>query len=200
MTDVDEIGLRESRISAGAHELYRSLVDGFMVDGSIPGLDKTAQLRELASEDWLALDDAGRVSVLYPFSLTSTGIEVVLRGVTRYAMCAIDALGIAPMLGADVEIRTSCPVSGDPLLINVGPSGQVSADPDSVVVLRRRQTGAAHLSRCAATRFFSSSETAVDWRAAHGEAEDVILSLGEAFREAGMIFGCCYSSGVRMML
>lgn len=191
---------RESRVSPAAHQLYRELIDGFLATGNVQGSGNIDLLRELAGEDWLALDEDGRVMVLYPFSLTPTGIEVTVDGTERQAMCAIDALGIAAMLDAEVRVRTTCSLSGAPLQIGIDASGSVSSTPDGAVVLRRRQGGAAHLSRCAATRFFRSAADAEQWHAGDGEDGDEVLSLAEAYREASVIFGRAYRDGVRLVI
>lgn len=189
---------RESRVSPAAHRLYRELIDGFLATSNVPDGGDRNLLRELAGEDWLALDDAGRVSVLYPFSLSSSGIDVTVNGVERQAMCAIDALGVAAMLNAEVRIEATCPVSGE--YLDIGVDGSVSSNPPGVVVLRRRQGGSAHLSRCAATRFFRSATDAEAWRAGSGADGDVVLSLADAYREASDVFGRAYSDGVRMVI
>ena len=44
-------------------------------------------------------------------------------GRERYACCAIDALGIAPMVGQPVEIRSRCHHCGTPLEFSATPEG-----------------------------------------------------------------------------
>ena len=64
----------------------------------------------------VALDDddlirmrAGQIDVAYPFSGMPTPFRLRLSGGReRYACCATDALGIAPMVGEPVEITSSC--------------------------------------------------------------------------------------------
>lgn len=195
-----ELGLHESRVSDSALDVYCLLVDGLLETGqAAPGLDRSL-LSELAAQDWIAVDAGGDVQVVYPFSLAETDISVEVNGRERYAMCAIDALGIAPMLSVDVLIRTTCPFSGTALEIRAGEHRVEASQPDSTVILRRRQSGAAHVSRCAATRFFRSEDDAAHWRSANGAETDVILTLPDAFEEATAIFGRCYSDGVRMVL
>jgi hypothetical protein len=80
----------------------------------------------------VALDDedlirvrAGHIDLAYPFSASPTAFVVDLgrgRG-ERYACCAIDALGLAPMLGQPVRIRSQCHHCGMPLALSVDPSG-----------------------------------------------------------------------------
>jgi hypothetical protein len=64
------------------------------------------------------------VDVAYPFSAFPTPFVVRLAdGQERYACCAIDALGIAPMLAQRVRIRSRCHHCGEPLELGVDPAG-----------------------------------------------------------------------------
>lgn len=66
----------------------------------------------------------GHVDIAYPFSAAPTPFIVRLsEGAERFTCCAIDALGVAPMLRHRVHIRTRCHDCNAPL--------DFSADPDS---------------------------------------------------------------------
>ncbi|MFD4210880.1 organomercurial lyase, partial [Micromonospora tulbaghiae] len=70
-------------------------------------------LAELACEDFLTLDAAGRISAAYPFCAVPTPHRLRLAsGVEAWAMCAIDALGVAAMLHQDVTVSSCDPVDG----------------------------------------------------------------------------------------
>lgn len=198
--DLETIGLRESRVSASSLELFRLMIDSVLQTGRVQKVAARAQLIELAAHDWLAANADGTVNVVYPFALEPSDIAVTLQDVERYAVCAIDALGIAPMLDTDVVVRAVCPQSGANLRIEVDKRDLPVSEPEGVVVLRRRQRGAAHSNRCAATRFFLSADEAARWRSSNGDEADVILTLQDAYKEATAIFGRCYSDGVRMVL
>ena len=93
-----------------------------------------ATLAKLDEEDLLRIE-AGRVDLAYPFSASSTPFRVDLgegRG-DRYVCCAIDALGIAPMLGRPVRIRSECHHCGRPMELSVDPSG-IGAETSDVMV------------------------------------------------------------------
>jgi hypothetical protein len=81
-------------------------------------------LAKLDEDDLLQIR-AGRVDIAYPFSASPTAFVVDLgqgRG-ERYACCAIDALGMAPMLGQHVRIRSRCHHCAVPVELSVDPSG-----------------------------------------------------------------------------
>ena len=68
----------------------------------------------LDDEDLIQIRE-GRIDVAYPFSALPTPFVVVLAsGEERYACCAIDALGMAPMVGQRVHIRSRCHDCGHP--------------------------------------------------------------------------------------
>jgi hypothetical protein len=80
-------------------------------------------LARLDEDDLIQIRD-GLVDVAYPFSAFPTPFVVQLAdGQERYACCAIDALGIAPMLAQRVRIRSRCHHCGEPLELGVDPAG-----------------------------------------------------------------------------
>lgn len=65
-------------------------------------------LSALDNDDLIRIHD-GEIDIAYPFSASPTPFIVRLPdGRERYACCAMDALGIAPMVGQRVEIRSRC--------------------------------------------------------------------------------------------
>ena len=65
-------------------------------------------LAVLDNDDLIRIHD-GEIDIAYPFSASPTPFIVRLPdGRERYACCAMDALGIAPMVGQRVEIRSRC--------------------------------------------------------------------------------------------
>ena len=145
--------------------------------------------------DWAGRDDAGAIVALYPFSLVPTPVRVWLDASERFAMCAIDALGVAPMLDHETRIESRCPVCDAALALTVGPEGVRAASPETIGIVYRRTVGPAHLSRCGATRFFCSPDDARAWLATNGGAEDVLLSAEAAFARGREIFAGWYRDG-----
>jgi Alkylmercury lyase len=66
----------------------------------------------------------GLIDIAYPFSAAPTQFLVRLPGGRdRYACCATDALGIAPMIGERIEIRTARHHCSAPLEFSATPEG-----------------------------------------------------------------------------
>lgn len=95
---------------------------------------------ELTYEALVALDRddvirvrGAHVDVAYPFCAAPTHFAVRLpEGQERYACCALDALGIAPMLGQSVRIRSRCHHCREPLQFS---AGRHSPEPDAAGVM-----------------------------------------------------------------
>lgn len=98
-------------------------------------------LAELDTEDFLALDAQGEVRAAYPFSAFQTRHRVRLGGeVEVWSMCAIDALGVARMLGQDVLVTSSDPVNGHAVTVSLT-GGRARWEPASAVVFVGRCPG-----------------------------------------------------------
>ncbi len=93
----------------------------------------------LDAEDLIQVTDE-HVVVAYPFSAIPTAFVVRLAdGGERYACCAIDALGIAPMLGQPVHILAECHHCRMPLEFSARPDGP-GPDADGVMVWVEKRT------------------------------------------------------------
>ena len=75
-------------------------------------------------EDDIVRVRSSQIDIAYPFAAGRTPFVVRLAdGRERYACCATDALGIAPMVGEPVEIESSCHHCGDLLRFAATPHG-----------------------------------------------------------------------------
>ena len=100
----------------------------------------------LDEEDLIQVRE-GQVNMAYPFSAVPTPFVVRLAdGRERYACCAIDALGIAPMLGQRVHIRSQCHHCKAPLKFSVGPRGPGPEDADVMVWVGKPAEGRRRIS------------------------------------------------------
>jgi hypothetical protein len=106
-----------------------------------------ARAAELDAADLIGLD-GDRVRLAYPFTAEPNDFAVVLPGGrVRYACCAIDALGVAPMTGAPVRLSSRCHRSGAPLVFDVDPTGGPrDAPPGSLAWVERSRWGGDRLS------------------------------------------------------
>jgi Alkylmercury lyase len=82
-----------------------------------------ARLAELDEKDLIWIRD-GQVDLAYPFSAAPTAFVVRLEdGRERFVCCAIDALGVSPMLGEPVRVVSECHHCREPIEFLVDPAG-----------------------------------------------------------------------------
>lgn len=113
-------------------------------DGAAGSL--TEELARLHEQDFLLLAE-GHVRLAYPFSGAPTAFAVVLAGgQDRYACCAIDALGIAAMLGRRIDIRSSCHHCGAPLAFSADAGGPSPDASELMVWVGKRPDGGRRVS------------------------------------------------------
>jgi hypothetical protein len=164
-----------------------------VLDAAAGPFDAAQALAELAADDFLCLDHGGRISVAYPFSATATPHRVqITGGASAYAMCAIDALGIARMLRTSVLIRSADPSTGEPITVTVDGSKAGWYPATTVVFVGRTASQCAGPSAaicCDHMNFFTSQATAEAWATAHPEITGGILSQSRALEVGEQIFG-----------
>ena len=135
-----------ARRAARQQPLVRLILKTFLQrEGPIPIGDIVAgspdRRSEAVHDALVALDNddlirirAGLIDIAYPFSGTPTPFRLRLSGGReRYACCATDVLGIAPMIGEPIEITSSCHHCGKPLKFAATPHG-VGPDAEGVMV------------------------------------------------------------------
>jgi hypothetical protein len=114
-------------LGAAARAALAEILDRFVADGTpieIATLGPpAAAVDELDARDLVYVSD-GRVVLAYPWSATPTAFVVVLAdGRERWACCAIDALGVAAMLGETVIVRAGCHHCDERFELTVTPAG-----------------------------------------------------------------------------
>jgi hypothetical protein len=194
---------RRARLSEPERELYFWILRRFASDGRPSseelraaaeqlGLEADSALETLAREDLVHLGADGEIAVAYPFSGRPTTHRVRFPGGHEVdAMCAIDALGVAPMSGEAIEIASRDPVSGDEIRGRVAADGSVEWSPESAVVVAGtiRSQGDACCGCCPVLNFFASPANAERWLAERPEVRGNVISMDEAAAAGRAVFG-----------
>jgi hypothetical protein len=193
---------RARRLTPPEQSLYRWILQQF-ARGEPPsaadtkeramqeGLDFGAAAASLARDDLVHLGPDGRPLIAYPFSAVSRGHTVTIgKGRKVEAMCALDALGIAAMLGEQIAIDSHDPNTRTPVRVQVEPDGQTKVAPANAVVLvgSSCQAGPSYQTCCDTLNFFESSESAERYLDAHPELTATCLKIPEAIKLANAIF------------
>jgi Alkylmercury lyase len=192
---------RTRRLSDRERVLYQWILRGFAA-GEPPtvetirdaaasvGVDVEAALARLAVEDLVHRDpQSSAILVAYPFAGQPRGHRVLIDG-TRWveAMCAIDALGIAAMLNASVEVSSHDPSTGAEIWVRIDPGDGAWWEPETAVVLAGRQCdrGPSFGGCCEVLNFFESSASAQQYLDDHVAISGAPISIPEAI-DAGRI-------------
>jgi len=126
-------------------DVLQQILRLFLERGGPIGLDALPEpargaVEALDADDLLLLRD-GRIELAYPLATGPNAFAVVFPdGRERYACCAIDALGIAPMVGQAVTVRSRCHHCGEALAFGVGPPGPGPEAAGVMVWVGRRTT------------------------------------------------------------
>ncbi|HEY2575442.1 MAG TPA: alkylmercury lyase family protein [Streptosporangiaceae bacterium] len=196
-------GGKRPDLPPGPRAVYRAVLRAFATTGGPPepagleaaarpfGLDSHDVLAELEAGDYLGRDGQGRIRMAYPFSVRPTPhVVAIADGPTVYSMCALDALGIPPMLGTDAVITTADPLTGTPVTVTFA-DGQARWDRAEAVLYAGHTgcTGPAEEVVCGYLNIFTSAASAHRWAAEHPEITGEVLDQPGAEALAAELFG-----------
>jgi hypothetical protein len=194
---------RHARLSEPERELYFWILRRFATSGRPSsaetraaaerlGLEAGSALVALARVDLVHLGPDNEIAVGYPFSGRPTAHRVRFPGGHEAdAMCAIDALGIAPMRGEAIEIEPRDPVSSAEIRARVAPDGSAAWSPDSAVVVAGAMVAGGDSCQgcCPVLNFFVSPATAERWLSKHPQVRGTVISMREAAAAGRAVFG-----------
>ncbi|HZB86206.1 MAG TPA: alkylmercury lyase family protein [Gaiellaceae bacterium] len=153
------------------------------------GVSLRGLLEVLAREDLVHADESDGIVVAYPFSGRPTPHRLLLDGREVFAMCAIDALGMAPMLDRPVEVVSSDPVDGQEIRVSLTPDGSASWEPEQAVVVTGRSCDRDAFRSCQVLNFFASPGNAEQYLRRHTDVSGFQISIPQAIESGRLIFG-----------
>ena len=187
------LAARRQQLDAELKELHKAILVTFVEQGrplpitgaadylSQHSVEEAFQL--LAKNDLIVLDvEQQMVMGAYPLSYEVTPHVVEVNGHAINAMCALDALSVAPMFEVETNIKSSCAIGGTPLSLHMQGEQVVSADAgdDLYVGIRWQQPcGAAAHSLCR-DMVFLLGQAAVDKWQQRSDIEGSIFDLSTA--------------------
>lgn len=153
-------------------------------------IDLDAALHHLAEAELVFLDAAGQeITGGVPFAPGPTAHQVgIFDGPTVSANCAIDALGIAAMLGRDVDVESLDALTGEQISAH-SRAGHWTWHPiDAVVFAGSSGQGRLTETCCPVINFFTTSDHARTYQRTHALA-GVVLTLSDAVEAGALVFG-----------
>jgi alkylmercury lyase len=166
---------------------YRVLAHGLPASMDEIGVGADAMPAEVERRlgGWPAVfrDPEGRVVGFWGLTVNEMPPhELEVGGVKLWAWCAWDTLFLPARLGAVLEVRSVCPISGETVELRVAPDRVERVVPDSVVVSflspERRFDGDVITSFCHFIHFFASQRAGEQWIERHPGT--FLLSLVDA--------------------
>lgn len=159
---------RQSALKPELKLLHQEILFSFANSGRAPKSDdKISQLKELDENDLIVLDKTtNEISGAYPFSLKETAHHVFLADTEFYAMCAFDAISIAPVFGVSTTVKSHCHISNEKIEIHQSGDKIQSVKPsrDIYIGIKWQQTGScAAESLCMEMVFLKDKKVAIDW-------------------------------------
>jgi len=135
---------RRSALPEAGRRLHRQILASFGHEGRPPTVaecgdflgvedDAGGALARLAEDDLIVLRADGSIEGAYPFTTSRTAHRVELVGGTVHAMCALDALAMAPMFDADAVVDSRCEVNETRLRIEQSGLELVAAHPTASI-------------------------------------------------------------------
>ncbi|HQU16284.1 MAG: alkylmercury lyase MerB [Gammaproteobacteria bacterium] len=148
-------------------------------------------------EDWPGVlrDAQGAVIGFLGLAIGETAHRFRVGGTTLYTWCAWDALFLPELLGATAQVESSCPATGQPIRLTVGPQ-RVEAVAPARTVLSFLVPGAEDLrlhtiSRfCHYVHFFASAAAGQGWMEHHEGT--YLMTLEDGFGLARAVNGVRY--------
>lgn len=126
----------------------------------------------------------GAVTAFWGLTLSKTKHRFRTGGRDLHTWCAWDTLFLPPLLGAEAEVESACPATGERIMLRVGPRGVSSARPDKPMlsfVLPRESDVQRNIIEtfCCHVHFLASRQAGEVWLAARPGT--LLLSLGDAW-------------------
>lgn len=169
---------RQDRLSQDLKLAHQNVLRSLVNYGRLPTKTELTQLlgkdrvdssiHKLAKDDLVVLDKEGvNIAGAYPVTNETTPHQITVNRHTIFAMCALDAVSVAPMFNADVQIESRCHVTHDAVTITMRDDELLMVLPSQdirVGVRWQMPTGAAAHSICLDMVFLLNEQVALEWQ------------------------------------
>lgn len=175
---------RQDALNPYLKSLYREIILSLAHTGQAPAVTDVLSMIKLDQDDLIIYDATNNeIAGAYPFSLKQTSHRIILDESELFAMCAFDAVAIAPVYGVSVEIRSQCYITKDEISIKQNANEIVSMKPgnDICIGIKWQSAGTcAAENLCMEMIFLKNKQVAQEWLEANSDKN--IFSLAEAIK------------------
>jgi len=190
--NLQENAIRKTILKAFADEGHAPSVQDLAHTLGLSLASVLAACRTLASADLIVWqNEKTHIVSAYPFSGSQTAHAVLLGGHTRrYAMCAIDALGMPCMLGQGARIRSTCFFCHTPVTVDIAEGLLQGISPATMMVWLSEQDGCCVAEvRCPVMNFFCEEAHLQAWHTTTPPERGRSLTVLEALEVGRAAFG-----------
>lgn len=174
---------RQRQLPAELKSLHQDILFSLAKTGKVANNYNLDDLKVLNEYDLIVLSqDNNTIRGAYPFSLNKTRHKIVLENTEIYAMCALDAIAIAPVFNLKTKILSKCHVSNEKIEIQQDGDTLIEALPslDLHVGIKWQQAGVcAADSLCMEMVFLKDNKVASEWKLGDNKS---IFSLNDAIK------------------
>ena len=192
---------RQQQLEPELRALHQAILFSFIQQGRPLNNDEikthlqqhsVAQVLQRLADDDLIVVDAARKKVLgaYPMTVEQTVHKLEVAGHQFFAMCALDAVSVAPMFDAEVTISSQCAWSSEAVKIHMRGKQLLSVTPSADIkigILWQMPGSVAAHSMCMEMVFLIDAQAAQHWQQ-QKEASVSIFSLPEAVEFGAAFF------------
>ena len=181
---------RQQSLEPEARKIHREILNSFAANGKASEDIDPGILKILESNDQVVLDESKtKVIGAYPFSLKMTAHRIYNDQIDLYAMCAFDAIAIAPVFNVNINVESHCYVTNEPIEIIQHADKVISVKPseDIYIGIRWQSAGScAAESLCMEMLYLKDEATAKQWQG--GKEDYSIYPLPDAIEFATRYF------------
>ena len=191
---------RQDKCNPELKELHQQMLRSFVTRGRILNKDEMADwvdnvpqaIKVLSENDMATFSENREPTGAYPFTMSEREHIVLVNGFKVHAMCALDALAIAPMFNETTEINSQCRVTGEPVHIQM--SAETIQNPQEVnnlyfgIIWGAADSGSSCAdSLCMDMIFLKDTDVALKWLSDDLQGRE-IFTLTEAVQFSSRFF------------
>jgi len=186
----------QSLLPNSLKKLHQDILNSFIKPEqiSLAEIQQTNTIDDLITlekEKLIVLDDQQHIDGAYPFSCQQREHTIKFNRHTTHAMCALDALSVAPMFGINTQIDSICRVSGKAIQLQQSSQTLLSSSPTlhayfGIIWASASNTTSCSESLCLDMVFLHNKDISTHWQAQDSHNREVFnlhdaLKLGTLF-------------------
>lgn len=185
---------RWSQFDTETRSIHQTILNSYISTGAPPPTDilDAEILADLVHRDLIVVKDS-KIAVAYPFATAPTRHRVQVGGVAIAAVCAIDALGTAAMVGKSARVNSRCAICEEDINVAIAEDGLTIKSHSHTEPLVWAGivpiAGCAADTQCQSMLLFCGSDHLAEWRASAVEPLDgFAFTLPQAVQAGAAIF------------